>query len=107
VGQHSYALARDANEQEIIDDLIEGGCSVHRAHEYIDLIVGLRGVTYLLEVKLPPGPEGGTSHSRLTPKEMKFHGEHKGAKAVVRCKEDARRAVGLLPSAIVSKGCHE
>ncbi len=110
MGQHSYALTRDGNEQEIIDFYLAEGCSVDRINEHCDLIVGyyddiLGPQTILIEVKLPPGPEGGTSHSRLTPKEMEFHGRHKGRIYVVRDKDDAKRSIGKRPSAIVSRGC--
>ena len=105
MGLHSYANQRDGNEQEIVDALLAVGASVDRVDEPCDLIVGYRGVTYLLEVKLPKGPEGGTSHSTLTPKEMEFQGRHKGRIYVVRSIEDALRAIGAIASAIVSRGC--
>ncbi len=110
MGQHSYALARDANEQEIVEVYLAAGASVDRVNELCDLIIGyndeiLGPQTILVEVKLPLGPEGGTSHSKLTPKEMEVHGRHKGRIYVVRCKEDAERSIGKRPSAIVSRGC--
>ena len=110
MGLHSHANQRDGNEQEIIDVYRAYGCSVDRVNEPCDLIVGyndeiLGPQTILVEVKLPKGPEGGTSHSKLTPKEMEFFGRHKGRIYVVRCKDDALRSIGKRPSAIVSRGC--
>jgi hypothetical protein len=101
---------RDANEPEIVEALLKAGCSVDRTKELVDLVVGHYDeigwpVTTLMEVKLPLGPNGGDSHSRLNPKQMEFHGRHKGLVVVVRSPEDALRAVGKLPSAIVSRGC--
>ena len=63
------------------------------------------GVTTLIEVKRPPGPQGGTSHSKPTPEQMEFAGRHKGRYGVARSIEDALRLVGKIPSAIFSKGC--
>ena len=105
MGLHSHANARDANEQEIVNALLIVGASVDRVDEPCDLIVGYRGVTYLMEVKLPPGPEGGTSHSKMTPTQMEFAGRHKGRYVVVRSIDDALRAIGAIASAIVSRGC--
>ena len=110
MGKLSHANTRDGNEQEIVDALLAAGASVDRINEHCDLIVGyndeiLGPQTILVEVKLPPGPEGGTSHSKLTPKEMEFSGRHKGRYYVVRDKDDALRSIGKRPSAIVSRGC--
>ncbi len=109
MGLHSYANTRDANEPEIVDALLAAGASVDRVDTPCDLIVGyydeiLGPQTILIEVKLPPGPEGGISHSKLTPKEMEFSGRHKGRYFVARCIEDALRAIGKRSSAIVSGG---
>jgi len=110
MGLHSHANQRDGNEPEIFDALLAAGCSVDRVNVPCDLIVGhinerREPITTLMEVKLPLGPQGGDSHSRLTPKEMEFHGRHKGRIVVVRSIDDALRAVGKKASAIVSKGC--
>jgi len=106
-----HDAARDANEPEIVEVYLKAGASVDRVYNGpCDLIVGyfdeiLGPQTILVEVKLPKGPEGGTSHSKLTPKEMEVHGRHKGRIYVVRCKDDALRSIGKRPSAIVSRGC--
>ena len=110
MGLHSHANTRDANEPEIFDALLAAGASVDRVNTPCDLIVGHfghdgHGITTLMEVKLPPGPQGGISHSKLTENEMEFQGRHKGRYVVVRSIEDALRAIGKIPSAIYSKDC--
>jgi hypothetical protein len=105
-----YDAQRDANEQDIVEALLKAGCSVDRTKELVDLVVGYYDedgmpTTILMEVKLPRGPRGGDSHSRLNTKQMEFHGRFKGKVVVVRSPEDALRATGKLRSAIVSRGC--
>lgn len=58
----NHAARRDANEPEIVKALRAAGASVKidkSGDGAPDLLVGYRGVTYHLEVKLPLGPEGG------------------------------------------------
>lgn len=45
-----YDAKRDANEPEIFNALVQAGCSVQRS-DWVDLVVGKGGHTYLLEVK--------------------------------------------------------
>ncbi len=75
-----YAARSDKNQQEIIDALRGVGASVssiHRAgHGVPDLLVGYRGVTYLMEVK--------HGNSKLTADERKWHDEWRGQVAIVR-----------------------
>jgi len=104
VGLLSRANTRDANEPEIVAALRAAGASVERVDTPCDLIVGYRGVTYLVEVKLPAGPRGGMSHSKLTDEQVKFAAQHKGRYVVVRTCEDALRAIGAIKSGIVSGG---
>lgn len=63
---HRRAAKRDANEREIIDALERCGAIVRQlsGEEVPDLLVGYRDRTYLLGVKAPDGPRGGTSHGR-------------------------------------------
>jgi hypothetical protein len=111
VSLNRYNPTRDANEPEIIAEYIRLNCSVDKVYNGpCDLIIGyvdphLGAQTITVEVKLPAGPQGGTSHSKLTPGEMEYLGRHKGLHYVVRDLEDAQRSVGKLPSAIVSRGC--
>jgi len=52
---------RDVNEKDIVDGLRAVSATVDRINEedMPDLIVGFRGVNYLIEIKPPPGPRGG------------------------------------------------
>lgn len=103
--------ARDANEPEIIATYIAVGATVDRVYNGpCDLIVGYNDIhlgpqTITVEVKLPPGPEGGTSRSKLTPKEMEYAGRHKGRHYVVRTRDDVLRSIDKIPSAVVSRAC--
>lgn len=90
---------RDANEAEIIRALERVGASVQRVNETgcPDLIVGMRDQLYLLEVKLPAGVRGGTSHRELTPAQVKWWQRWKTPRPViVRSAEEALRAIGAL-----------
>jgi len=90
----------DANQAEIIKALMAIGCTVadtSRAGEgFPDLVVGYRGVNYLLEVK-----DGNKSSSRraLTPAQAEFHKKWHGKVVVVESVEDALRVVSLVPAA--------
>jgi len=72
---------RDANEKAIVDDLIAIGCSVVRLDKPLDLLVGYRGVNWLLEVK--------TEKGKLTPDQEEFIPEWRGQVAIVRTSEQA------------------
>ena len=72
---------RDANEPEIVAALEAIGCDVHRLNKPVDLVVGYRGRTVLLEVKMP----GGT----LTSDQEKFFSLYRGEAYVVRTPERA------------------
>ena len=71
-----YAAARDANEPEIIQALEAAGAMVVPLHPTVpglpDLLVMWRGRIILVEVKLPPGPKGGLSHSPLSNEQIDF-----------------------------------
>jgi hypothetical protein len=83
----------DANQPEIIAALERAGCIVQTlaavGHGVPDLLVGVRGGNYLLEVKAIGG--------KLTDDQREWHGEWGGAVHIVRTPEEALRAVGLLP----------
>ena len=56
--QHRYGTRkkkRDANERDIIKALEELGATVYPLDRPVDLLVGYKGVTHLLEVKNPDG----------------------------------------------------
>jgi len=80
----------DRNQQEIIDALRKIGCTVvstHTQHKgFPDLVVGYRGVNYLIEVKDGQKPP---SAQKLTPQQVKFFDEWRGQVTVVNSVEQA------------------
>jgi len=94
-----HALARDSNEAEIVAALRAVGAFVYKLHTPCDLLVGYRGVTYLLEVKRPLGPRGGKRGGTLTPAQKDFNLQWKGAPVqIVRSATEALRAIGAISS---------
>jgi hypothetical protein len=89
MGLHSYANTRDGNEKAIVDALLQIGASVFRLDKPCDLLVGYRGLNFLLEVKLPLGPKGGSSHSELNDWQKEFDQAWHGDFQVVRSPEEA------------------
>lgn len=79
--RRSHAVARDANEPEIIKALRAIGCIVHPLNKPLDLLVGYRGINYLIEVK--------TDKGKLTEDQEKFIPEWRGQLCVVRTPEQA------------------
>lgn len=79
-----YAKRRDANETDIVDALSGIGCSILQA-DVCDLLVGFRGRSYLLEVKMPKG--------ELKPSQKRIQAEWRGQYAVVRSVEQALAVV--------------
>lgn len=76
----SRALKRDANERALVNLLRRLGASVFLLHQPVDLLVGYRGRTWLLEVKAPRG--------RLTAAQREFLGDWRGSPVVVIRTED-------------------
>ena len=80
----------DANQPEIVNALRQIGCSVLLTHQLgkgaPDLVVGYRGVNFMLEVKDGNKPP---SRRELTPDEVKFHDEWNGDIRIVESVEDA------------------
>ena len=89
---HRQAAKRDANEEAIVRALEAVGASVERlsAKGVPDLLVGFRGATYLLEVKMPAG--------RLSSDQVAWHAAWRGQVSVVRCEADAYAAIGCVTS---------
>ena len=83
---------RDGNELEIVEGLRAAACDVYYLNWPADLIVGVAGRNYLLEVKDPSQPP---SKRRLTNAETEFHQTWRGQAAVVETLEEALEAVGL------------
>lgn len=73
------AAKRDASEPEIVSALIQCGFSVYRLHQPVDLLVGHRGITFLVECK--SGHKGyGKS---LNDNQHEFNEAWRGTKVVV------------------------
>jgi hypothetical protein len=98
-----WGLARkvDAGQQAIIDALRRIGCTV----EYIqgraglpDLVVGLGGHNFLLEVKAVAGPRGGLSEKgqKKNAAQEAWHAHWRGHVATVRTPEEACALVSVL-----------
>jgi len=89
---------RDANHQEVKDAFTALGCSVADTADvgngFPDLVVGIAGVTTLVEVKTPEGTH--------TPEQERFYSEWRGSHYTVRSLE---QAVDLVQS--VRKGMKE
>jgi hypothetical protein len=102
----SRSRRRDTNEPDIVKALKAAGCSVTRldGDGVPDLLVGLNGVTMLVEVKRPLGPRGGMHHhghegSRgdLTADQVKWWDAWRGEMpVVVRTDADVELLVGLM-----------
>ena len=59
-----------------------------------DICAGVKGKNYLLEVKAPGGPRGGTSRQALTDPEREWHRTWRGQAAIVTSIEQALYAIG-------------
>ena len=84
-----YAARTDANQQEIVDALKKIGCSVEIIGLPVDLLVGYRAKTYLIEVKRP-------GHKPRTKKQKDFLKNWRGQ---VRVCETAEEAIKLVTNA--------
>lgn len=88
----------DDNQGEIVAALRRAGCSVcilsGVGKGCPDIAVGLRGVTYMLEIKDGSKPP---SRQRLTLDEQAWHDAWRGHATVVRSVDEALDAVGLRP----------
>lgn len=100
----------DTNQSKIVAVLRGVGASVQHLHTVgkgcPDLLVGFRGVNYLLECK-----NGSLSPSRrkLTPDQEQWHRSWRGQVAVVNSVEEAMKAIGVecyrdLRNRIVGEG---
>lgn len=84
---------KDNNHDEIVDALRERGCSVMECHllggGFPDIVVGVNGENYLLEIKNPKSSHG------ITEAQERWHESWDGHVAVVESIEDAYAVVGL------------
>lgn len=90
-GKRGFARKRDANEPEIIEALEAAGASVFVLDKPLDLLVGFRGETFLLEVKNGAQPP---SWQRVTDAQREFISGWAGQYAIVNSKESALAAIG-------------
>lgn len=91
-----YASKIDKNQPDIVKEFRRLGASVtptHNAgHGFPDLVVGFGGVNYLVEVKDPAQPP---SKRKLTPHQVKWHGEWLGVAHIVHTNDDVRELLGI------------
>jgi hypothetical protein len=72
------AAKRDIAEPAIVTTLQLLGCSVLRLDQPVDLLIGYRGVTHLVEVKTPRSKASGTARGRLTGGQAAFMADWRG-----------------------------
>lgn len=89
--KRGYARKRDANEAEIVAALERVGATVAELDKPVDLVVGYRGVNFLLEVKNGNQPP---SWQRMTEDQQRFFDTWQGRAAVVRNVDEALEAIG-------------
>jgi len=90
------AAKLDANQPEIVEALIQAGCSVQSlaslGRGVPDLLVGRGGRNFVLEVKDPAQPP---SKRKLTRDELLWFQRWRGHRIIVESVGDALAAVGL------------
>ena len=98
VYQGRCAIKSDGNTKAIVKELRAAGVSVSYMDAGMyskglpDLLCGINGRTYVLEVKNPDG------RNRMTPSQVKWHADWRGeAPIVVASVAEALIAVGLVP----------
>lgn len=85
-----FSAKTDANQKEIVKVFRSLGATVAVTSKagkgFPDLVVGVRGINYLVEVK-----DGSKTPSqrKLTPDQVIFHGEWKGQICIVETVDDA------------------
>lgn len=105
----SRARRRDANEPAVVKALKARGCSVTRldGDGVPDLLVGVNGMTLLVEVKRPLGPRGGMHHDghegsrgELTPDQVTWWDGWRGEMpTIVRTEADVEQLVSVVKAA--------
>lgn len=91
-----YAAKIDRNQPEIVGALRAVGASVEPLHRVgkgcPDLLVGFRGVNYLLEVK---DGELAPSDRKLTKSQKEWHPAWRGKVVVVKSVDEALEVIGV------------
>jgi hypothetical protein len=87
----------DANQNEVVYALRQIGASVavtsHVGSGFPDIVVGFRGVNYLIEIKDGSKPP---SKRRLTKDEQRFHDGWNGEVIVINDVDEALKVVGVM-----------
>jgi hypothetical protein len=96
---HRYAARVDPGQAAIVEALRSAGALIGfwGTAGAADLVCAYRGRVFLLEVKEPLGPAGGSSRrgQHLTPAQERWHQRWRAYVTIVRSVEDALEAVGL------------
>lgn len=91
------ASKADENQRAIVRALRSAGATVAYTHTvgmgFPDIVVGFRGVNYLLELKDGEKP---ASAQKLTPIQEEWHAAWNGAVEVVNSAEAALKAIGAV-----------
>lgn len=82
-----YNPRRDVNELEIVNALKQVGCTVIRSNA-VDLIVGYKGVNYLMEIKCD-------HKAYLKPSQIKLMAEWEGQYAIVTTITEAMSVINI------------
>jgi hypothetical protein len=90
VAAPKYAKKKDLNQPDVIAELMQAGCSVWVLHTPCDFLVGHRGHTYCIELKVPERP------NRRTPEQRKFKDTWRGHYLVATSSEQILRAIGAM-----------
>ena len=92
-----YAAKIDSNQNEIVDALRKAGASVQSlaalGKGVPDLLVAIRGVNLLMEIKDGNKPK---SAQKLTEDQLKWHGAWQGPVCIVDGPEAALRMLGVV-----------
>jgi Holliday junction resolvase len=92
-----YKKRTDGNQERIVEYLRRVGASVFVASgvgdSFPDLVVGYRGVNYLIEVKDPAQPK---SKRKLRPGQQAFAESWRGQIAKVETEDEALRLIGAI-----------
>jgi hypothetical protein len=90
-----YAARVDGNQSALVEQIEELGASVQSLHTLgggvPDLLVGYRGLNYLLEVKDPAQPP---SKRKLRETQVLWHSDWRGQVAIVETVEDFLKLAG-------------
>jgi hypothetical protein len=100
-----FAARADSNRAAIVAALRSAGATVYDLRRPVDLLVGFRGQTILVEIKRPAGPKGGTSKRGFTPAQSAFLATwNGGAIARVDSVDAALRSLGILKTSSAVAG---